>query len=59
MHIESTTTTRHYAENRLMKVAGFTLKAIHPDTGELCEYKKLLASSEGPECLAACSEEFH
>ena len=33
-------------------------KAVHPDTGELAEYKSLRSSSKGAEWEASCANEF-
>jgi hypothetical protein len=39
--------------------SGYALKAVHSETGELCEYKVLLTSKEGHLWQKSCSEEFH
>ena len=35
------------------------MKALNVDTNELCEYKKLINSSQGKAWMKSCSEEFH
>jgi hypothetical protein len=39
--------------------SSYALKAVHSETGKLCEYKVLLTSTEGHLWQKSCSEEFH